>query len=332
MLRHSLVRRLMCLALALAAALWIVQAGPDGLGSLVRLYFGTPHERYAAALKLGDEGSTPAARAWLDAGDLSLKSPTRVTGKAEPRRMTLVEGEPTASTFVITVKRGQRLTAAARLDPAAAAAPFIDVFERDRFALRHVAHAAPGATIVGVEARADTEYLVRIQPELLQTGTLVIEVQTDPTLRIPVDGATAKSVQSFFGASRDGGRRTHDGVDIFAARGTPVRAAASGIVTSVGPNGLGGNTIWITRPTRGESHYYAHLDRQLVAAGTFVNEGDVIGLVGNTGNARTTAPHLHFGIYTARGAVDPLPYIAEQGSSRKAQVTSHKARSPAGSG
>jgi murein DD-endopeptidase MepM/ murein hydrolase activator NlpD len=100
-------------------------------------------------------------------------------------------------------------------------------------------------------------------------------------------------------------------VDIFAPRGTPVLAAAGGVVTSVGTNGLGGNVVWIARPMRGERHYYAHLDRQAVSAGTFVNEGDVIGYVGNTGNARGTAPHLHFGIYASGGAVDPLPYIAD---------------------
>jgi murein DD-endopeptidase MepM/ murein hydrolase activator NlpD len=100
-------------------------------------------------------------------------------------------------------------------------------------------------------------------------------------------------------------------VDIFARRGTPVLAAGSGIVTRVGTNGLGGKVVWIARPTRGEAHYYAHLDRQLVTVGTRVQEGDVIGFVGNTGNARFTPPHLHFGIYTSGGAVDPLPYIAE---------------------
>jgi murein DD-endopeptidase MepM/ murein hydrolase activator NlpD len=202
------------------------------------------------------------------------------------------------------------LIAAARPQDLEAAVPFIDVFENLGAGLRHVANTAPGVATLDVESHDDGDYILRVQPSLLQTGIIAVDVHTEPTLQIPVDGATARNVHSFFGASRDGGRRAHQGVDIFAVRGTPVRAAASGIVTSVGPNGLGGNTIWIARPTRGEFHYYAHLDRQLVTAGTYVNEGDVIGLVGNTGNARTTAPHLHFGIYTARGAIDPLPYIA----------------------
>jgi hypothetical protein len=57
------------------------------------------------------------------------------------------------------------------------------------------------------------------------------------------------------------------------------------------------------------SLYYAHLDEQLVSQGDRVAEGDTIGLVGNTGNARTTPPHLHFGIYAAGGAINPLPFV-----------------------
>ena len=57
--------------------------------------------------------------------------------------------------------------------------------------------------------------------------------------------------------------------------------------------------------------YYAHLDQQLVSPGERVNAGEIVGTVGNTGNARTTAPHLHFGIYAVgRGAIDPYWFIA----------------------
>ena len=55
--------------------------------------------------------------------------------------------------------------------------------------------------------------------------------------------------------------------------------------------------------------YYAHLDQQLVREGQLVKKGEVIGLVGNTGNAKHTASHLHFGVYTSYGPVDPLPYV-----------------------
>jgi murein DD-endopeptidase MepM/ murein hydrolase activator NlpD len=165
--------------------------------------------------------------------------------------------------------------------------------------------------VAHVILHSDGDYVVRVQPELGHDMQVVLALRTEPTLLLPVDDATPSSIQSFFGAPRDGGRRDHHGVDVFARRGTPVIAAADGVVSKAGTNGLGGNVVWIVRPLHGERHYYAHLDRRFVTAGTFVRAGDVIGTVGNTGNARATAPHLHFGIYAAgQGAVDPLPYLA----------------------
>jgi hypothetical protein len=120
----------------------------------------------------------------------------------------------------------------------------------------------------------------------------------------------AGAVQSFWGADRDGGARAHQGIDIFAPRGTPALAAADGVVRWVGENRLGGNVVFVADPARGHSLYYAHLDRQAVTTGQRVRAGDTVGFVGNTGNARSTAPHLHFGIYRAgEGAVDPFPYV-----------------------
>jgi murein DD-endopeptidase MepM/ murein hydrolase activator NlpD len=307
--KRSRLQPFVSVALALAAAVWVYHTGPDGIRDLARLYFGTPHERYAASLRRGAAGATTAGRIWLESAERSLAQPVRVT-LPESRRLSVTEHAPEASAFVMTVRRGQRYVVDVRVDGQAEPV-FVDVFARDgRGVLRHVANRAPGEAAVDMEVRADADYILRVQPEMFRSGDMTVAVRTEPTLQIPVEGATAKNVQSVFGADRDGGRRAHHGVDIFAAQRTPVRAAAAGIVTSVGTNGLGGNVVWITRPTRGESHYYAHLDRQLVTAGTYVNEGDVIGLVGNTGNARGTTPHLHFGIYTASGPVDPLPYMS----------------------
>ena len=316
------LKLLVSIALAVTAVMWI--ADPAGVRDLVQLHFGTPHERYAASVRRGDAGATIAGRIWLESAAQSLQQPVRVT-LPEKRRLTVTEKDPEASAFVMTVRRGQRYVVDARIDGQVEPL-FVDVFERDGGGVpRHVANRAPGEAIVDMEVRADTEYILRLQPEMFRSGELTVAVRTEPTLRIPVEGATARNVQSFFGAAREGGRRAHHGVDIFAARRTPVRAAASGIVTSVGTNGLGGNVVWITRPTRGESHYYAHLDRQLVTAGTYVKEGDVIGLVGNTGNARGTAPHLHFGIYASGGAVDPLPYISAPRVRKTATKTAPRA-------
>ncbi|RYF45441.1 MAG: M23 family peptidase, partial [Cytophagaceae bacterium] len=126
----------------------------------------------------------------------------------------------------------------------------------------------------------------------------------------PVQGKDSRQISSYFGVPRDGGRRKHEGVDIFAPRGTPAIASANGIVSGVGVNRLGGNVAFVNDAERQLRIYYAHLDRWNVKDGQRVSVGDTIGFVGNTGNARTIAPHLHYGIYGYNdGATNPLPFI-----------------------
>ncbi|ASK27403.1 M23 family metallopeptidase [Neisseria chenwenguii] len=107
---------------------------------------------------------------------------------------------------------------------------------------------------------------------------------------------------------RIGGRR-HQGVDIFAKRGTPVRSTTSGVVLKVGENRLGGKTVSIWSAGR-VVHYYAHLEKYAdVRRFQWVKRGEVIGYVGDSGNAKGTPPHLHYGIYTPKGAVNPYPLL-----------------------
>ncbi|AWT34346.1 peptidase M23 [Deinococcus arenae] len=111
-----------------------------------------------------------------------------------------------------------------------------------------------------------------------------------------------------WGGARSGGRR-HEGVDIFAPRGTPIRATTRGVVLNVGPNTLGGRTVMILGPS-GQRHYYAHLERYPdLKRGDWVQAGDVVGYVGDSGNAKGTPPHLHYGIYAGGGAINPYPFI-----------------------
>lgn len=129
-------------------------------------------------------------------------------------------------------------------------------------------------------------------------------------LAFPVAGRGSAAVQSFFRDPRDAGAREHHGVDIFAPRDTPVLAAAAGVVSSVATTRLGGNVVWVWDAGGRQSHYYAHLSRQAVRAGARVQAGDITGCVGNTGNARSAPPHLHFGIYArGDGPIDPLPFV-----------------------
>ena len=133
---------------------------------------------------------------------------------------------------------------------------------------------------------------------------------------MPVEGVQARQVADTFGAPR-GRDRSHQGVDIFASRGTPVLSATRGVVASVREGGLGGRQVWVFGPGH-QRHYYAHLDDWApgLAEGDVVVEGSVLGTVGDTGNARGTPPHLHYGIYGAGGAIDPLPLLRAGAATR----------------
>ncbi|WP_052210287.1 M23 family metallopeptidase [Xanthomonas sp. NCPPB 1325] len=130
-------------------------------------------------------------------------------------------------------------------------------------------------------------------------------------LAIPVKNVRARHIADTFGAPR-GRDRTHAGVDIFAPRGTPVLAATRGVVSAIRDQGLGGKQVWLLGPAM-ERHYYAHLDDWAagLAVGDVVEPGTQLGMVGTTGNARGTPPHLHFGVYGRNGAYDPLPLLRQ---------------------
>lgn len=272
----------------------------------------TPREQYEAALDEAGLGASVAVRDWRAAGlrardsALALSAPFRESGYLAPDRAD-------ARGYLIQVRRGQRLSARFAVRGARAARLFADLYEVPEVgetAFEHLASADSGMAEIEHDIRRDGAVVLVLQPELLSGGRYEIEVALEPTLSFPVSGYDPDAIQSRFGADRDAGRRRHEGVDIFAPRGTPVVAAAAGLATWVGTNELGGKVVMVRDRGRGEGHYYAHLDTQLVTEGTIVSIGDTLGRVGNTGNARTTPPHLHFGIYArGRGAIDPVPYL-----------------------
>jgi hypothetical protein len=129
----------------------------------------------------------------------------------------------------------------------------------------------------------------------------------------------------------------HHGDDIFAPLGAPLLACASGTVFSVGWNRVGGNRLWI-RDDQGNEFYYAHLSAftPLTQNGARVNAGDVIGFVGNTGDAEGTPFHLHFEVHPVGllgmgydGAVDPTSYLMAWERLQDVPITAAGAWAPA---
>lgn len=117
-----------------------------------------------------------------------------------------------------------------------------------------------------------------------------------------------------FGAPRmlgTGFEHAHQGTDILAPTGTPLLAAERGLITKMGADVLGGTKIWV-KGESGTYYYYAHLSAfaEGMTDGKLVEAGDVIGFVGDTGNARGGVPHLHFEIHPDGGAaVNPYPLL-----------------------
>jgi murein DD-endopeptidase MepM/ murein hydrolase activator NlpD len=271
----------------------------------------SPYEQYASSLRSSGLDQTALGRDWLNAGTMALSDAMAVELPFQESGY-LFPDEARALAWSFPLARGRRLVVAVEIQAEQPFHVYLDLFEMtgNPPEPRHVDSGEDGGSRLEFEAERDGIFVLRLQPELLRGGRFTITEQTTASLTFPVDGADSRSVQSFFGDPRDTGGREHHGVDIFAARGTPALAAADGWVRTVGLDNLGGNVVWIWAPDRGQSHYYAHLDEQLVSEGRRVNAGDPIGRVGNTGNARGTSPHLHFGIYDrGDGPVDPFPFI-----------------------
>ncbi len=170
-----------------------------------------------------------------------------------------------------------------------------------------VAHLMPGNGSLYYEPQRHGSYVLVVQPKPLAAAHVTITVTTEAVLEWPVEGTTYWDVWSAFGDPRDGGRRVHHGLDIFAPRGTGIVAASPSTVMRAGTRDRGGNIVSLFDQERGIYLYYAHLDEHKTDRGRTVQPGQIIGTVGNTGNALTTPPHLHIGIYEAswRRPVDP---------------------------
>ena len=168
--------------------------------------------------------------------------------------------------------------------------------------------------------------VVTVKPENAPPVLVAEQVQVAPSgLAIPVLGVRADQLIDTFDQARASGRR-HDAIDIMAAEGTPVIAAADGSIEKLFfSRGGGGTTIYERSPDQKWQYYYAHLSAYApgLAEGQEVKRGQVIARVGHTGDASAVGPHLHLAISSmAPGerwwqgtAINPYPLLARKKAS-----------------
>lgn len=267
----------------------------------------SPHDRYQSALEDAGLTGTALYSAWAEAAEKGLKTPVTV---AVPYRETgfFPAETPRSAGYAFSMQEGEKLSFVIEKQPVGGRV-FSELWKMED-TTRKLLYAADSLEYRWeVEIKDKGKYLVRVQPELLHAVSYTITIAAGPSLAFPVRASDNPKTAGLWGDSRDAGVRKHEGIDIFAPKRTPAVAAADGIVTRVGTNNLGGKIVFMRPQGKNYNLYYAHLDTQMVQEGQSVETGGIVGLIGNTGNARNTPPHLHFGIYTSSGAVDPFPFV-----------------------
>jgi murein DD-endopeptidase MepM/ murein hydrolase activator NlpD len=319
--RHAPLRTVVLVTAGALLSLSPVVSGPSaGVAATLLPYVPAyAHQAYGYALALTRLPGNDAAREWLAAADRALLAPQAIDLPFSGNGRFASDGAALGYTFEVPAGRRLRVDLrAATLEPREL---FVDLFRVTGSRLERVGGASPrargagaGSSPLELETLDGGSYVLRVQPELESTLDYELGVGVSPLLSFPVEGHDARAIWSAFGAERDGGRRAHRGVDIFASRGTRALAAMDGWVVRVETTRVGGNVVWM-QPLFGNMRlYYAHLDQQWVERGQFVLAGEPIGTVGNTGNAVTTPPHLHFGVYVRQagmrgGARDPAVFL-----------------------
>lgn len=245
---------------------------------------------------------------WDSIGNLAFTQNVEI---APPYRQTgyFLKGRAEVLAYKIPLKKGEQIDVNLQTDSTDTQV-FMDFFRKKDGKWKPIIKSTKNQTAFHFEVLETETYLLRIQPEFHKKASYELKILKNPLYAFPVVGKGNEDIWSKWGDPRGGGKRKHKGIDIFAKRGTPLIAITEGYVQDVSDKGLGGKQVWIRDLKNNNSLYYAHLHEQSVKQGQIVEVGDTIGLVGNTGNAKTTRPHLHFGIYhPQRGAIDPLPYV-----------------------
>jgi peptidoglycan LD-endopeptidase LytH len=272
----------------------------------------TPHQEYEKKIKDAGLKETALGEAWLRAAAITLSSPLDIS---LPYSETGYFADDRANGIGLRfrAKRGQKLKINLRKKPPQNFALYVDLWQPYPPSENKTPKFISAADTINLSLEyivtEDTSFIVRIQPELLKEGEYTLTITAGPSLAFPIQQNVKSSIISYWGAGRDNGGRKHEGIDIAAPKYSPAVAAANGIVTRVEENELGGKVVFMRPENAAYTLYYAHLDSQLAITGQRVKTGDVLGLTGNTGNAKFTVSHLHFGIYTFTGAIDPLYFV-----------------------
>lgn len=271
----------------------------------------TPHELYSSHLTDAKLNTTALGTSWLNAAQKALNQPILIQLPYKETGYFAAE-QPFAFGYRFNVKRGEKVNISIITDSTKPILLFADLWHYDTIKPRLIKAADTTSLNIIQEVDENEMYSLRIQPELLRSGQFTVTISATGSLAFPVPAENNPRIGSFWGAARDAGARKHEGIDIFGKFRTPVVAAADGYITSTKENNLGGKVVFLRPYQKNYTLYYAHLDSPTVREGQDVKAGDVVGLMGNTGNARTTPTHLHFGIYTNGGAIDPLPFVDKE--------------------
>ena len=273
----------------------------------------TLHEAYEKKIKDAGLKENVLGEAWMKAAAITLSNPIDIS---LPYSETGYFADDRANGIGLRfqAKRGQKLNISLQKRSTENFTTYVDLWQPYPFAENKTPKFLIAADTLNLSLEyvviEDTTFIVRVQPELLKKGEYTLTISAGPSLAFPIPQNIKSSIISLFGTGRDNGGRKHEGIDILAPKHSTAVASANGVITRVTENALGGKVIFLRPDNASYNLYYAHLDSQIAKEGQRVKTGDILGLTGNTGNAKFTVSHLHFGIYTNNNvAMDPLYFV-----------------------
>ena len=182
------------------------------------------------------------------------------------------------------------------------------------------AHAAPNSSVTSYSAYFENaSHQSRSSSRERYSSTVqkaINKLDKDEVENLPIPvlmGVRVANLSPNFGDPRDGGAREHEGLDIMAPMGAFIASPTEAVVVRTGDGSSSGIYVTTANPG-GETFTYMHLSdiADGIKTGTVLKAGELLGYVGDTGNAKGGAPHLHFEIRKSRKALDPFPRLTKE--------------------